>query len=105
MRDTHQVLAEFRRLAEVILSEQGDAACQEVILEPSLERSLERDQADEGKRREQDEAEGIEGRPDACGGCNQTERDQAAGGRREEHRCSSRRLGDRGRTSALEREV
>jgi len=76
-----------------------------VILESDLERSFERDQADEGKRGEQDEAEGVKGRPNARRGCNQPERNQAAGGRGEEHCRPPGRLGDRGRSSALKREV
>jgi hypothetical protein len=95
----------FRRLVEVVLAEQRDPAHQELIFEPDLERSLERDQTNEGKRREQDEPESVESRPDARSGSDQPERNQAARGRGEEHRCPPGRLGDRGRSSALQREV
>jgi hypothetical protein len=76
-----------------------------VVLDSRLQHSLERHQPDEGKRREEYEAKGVERRADAACGRYQTQGNQAAGDGAEEHARPARRLGDRRCASALEHEM
>jgi hypothetical protein len=75
------------------------------VLDPGLQCALERHEPHEGKRRQQDEREGVERGADVGGRGDEAKRDEAAAHRGQEHRRPAGGLRDRRRARTLQGEV
>ena len=104
-RDAEQVAGQPWGAVEVVAAQLSDAASVEVVLDARPQYPLEGDQTEEGKRRQDDETERREGRPEPRGAGDQAKGDQAARHRAQEHVGATGGLGDRGGARTLQGEM
>lgn len=94
-RDAGQVMSELGRMVEVVSPEPRNPFYVFKLFDSVLEHPVEGGEANEGERRQQYQAEGIERRADAGRGGDQPASDQPRGYRAEEDRCPAYPSADR----------
>ena len=104
-RDAGQVISELWRMVEVVSPEARDPFYVFKLFDSVLEHPVEGGEANEGERRQEYQAEGIERRADAGRGGDQPESDQPRGYRAEEDRCPAYPSADRRAPRSLEGEM
>jgi thiamine-phosphate pyrophosphorylase len=104
-RGVEQVARQLGSVIDVIVAEPRDTAGVGKVLDPCLQRPVERRQPSEGQRGQENEPEHVERHAGLGGGGDEPEGNQAAGYRAKENARPAGRLRDRRRASTLQREV
>ena len=104
-RDADQVPSQFWREVEVVGPEPRDPFGVMQLFDRGLEHAVEGDEAKEGQRPQQYQAEGIERGADAGGRGDQPEGNKPGGYRADEDRCPAGRFGDRRGPCSLQGEM